>query len=208
MPGTMSRADLVADLKASLHDAADVFTADADADFSRMLDVSALDLGRYRPQILNGSIALTAGTDLYDAPAGMVSFSRELWSPGRVPAPWEAGYPGPLPRISMVGTPGARKLLFSPAPTAAHIAALGAVFAFVYLAAHAIDDDAADTTIPPELRHALLLRAQAEAMREMAMRNTGKSQVRVDGGGSGTPRNGTPAALFSVLMEEFKAALA
>ena len=32
MPGTMSSADLVADLKASLHDAAGVFTAAADAD--------------------------------------------------------------------------------------------------------------------------------------------------------------------------------
>ena len=47
------------------------------------------------------------------------------------------------------------------------------------------------------------VRAQAEAMRELAMRNVVKPQQMRDGYTS-MPRNGTPAALFETLLAEFK----
>jgi len=208
MSGSMSLADLVADLKVSLHDAANVFTAASDADFSRLLAVSAQDFGRHRPLLLSGSVTLIAGTASYDAPTDLAAFSRETWSVGRTPQPWEATYPGALPRVSVIGKPGARKLAFSPAPTDLQLTVLGSAFGFIYLAIHVIDSDATKTTVPPEDRGLLILRAQAEAMREMAMRNTGKPVTRVESGFSGIPRNGTPSHLFTVLMDEFKGALA
>jgi len=54
------------------------------------------------------------------------------------------------------------------------------------------------------LRGALLLRAQAECCKELAMRNVAKPVTMRDGGG-GQPRNGTPGHLYSVLLAEFMA---
>lgn len=208
MSGSMSRDDLVADLKASLHDAANVFTAAADADYDRLFSVAARDLGRYRPLLLPGAIALTPDVLAYAAPADLIYFGHETWSTGRLPQPWERAYPGPVPRVSVVGAPGARQLIFSPAPSALLLAVLGATFGFIYHAAHGIGTNAVDTTVSAADRGALILRAQAEAMREMAIRNTGKPITRIDSGFFGTPRNGTPSHLFTMLMDEFKGALA
>ena len=64
MSGTMSQADLVADLKASVHDVADVFKAEADADWLRFLDASLPDMQWKRPRTKLGSVALAAGASL------------------------------------------------------------------------------------------------------------------------------------------------
>lgn len=206
MSGTMSRADLVADFKTSLHDAAGVFAATDDAELSRLLDVAALDFGNIRSLLQSGSLTLSADVASYSAPAGLVAYGWETWSAGKLPQPWEATYPGALPRVTLIGTPAARALLFTPAPTAMHLAVLGSAFTFMYFAVHSINASAASTTVAAADRGLLILRAQAEAMREMAMRNVGKPINRVDSGLSGTPRNGTPSHLFTMLMEEFKAA--
>lgn len=206
MAGTMSRADLVADLKASLQDAASVFTATGDADFSRHLTAAALDFGRKRPLVKSAQLTLTAETASYAAPDDLLDFDCELWSSrGRLPKPWEASWPGELPRQSVVGAAGARLIVFNPAPSAAHIAALGSAFDYLYRAAHAIGDTAAGTTIAAGDRGLLLLRAQAEAMREMAFRNISKPTQMRDGYTS-QPRNGTPAALYVALLDEFERA--
>ncbi len=207
MAGTMSQADLVADLKASLHDAASVFVAADDADFVRHLNVAALDFGRVRPLVKPGTLTLTADTASYAAPADLDDVDSELWSSrGTMPQPWEASYPGPLPRLRVVGPAGSKLIVFTPSPSAAHILALGSAFQYLYRAAHAIGAAAADTTIAAGDRALLLLRAQAEALRELAMRNIGKP-VHMRDGYTGTPRNGTPAALFQVLMTEFEGAV-
>lgn len=203
MAGTMSRADLIADFKASIHDAASVFTAAADGDFSRMLDVAALDLGRVRPNPLKGSITVTAETAEYSAPAGIVAYSYSAWSAGKMPAPWAANYPGPEPRVSLIGLPGARVLYFEPAPTALQVALFGATFPFRYLGGYAIGTAAADTTVLAQDRGLLILRAQVEALREIAVRNLGKP-VSLRDGLSGQARNAQPAFLYSDLMDEFE----
>jgi hypothetical protein len=201
----MSSADLVADLKVSLHDAAGIFTAAADADFTRLLAIAAQDLARVRPLIKSGTLTLVAGTASYSAPSGLVAFGRETWS-AAMPQAWESTYCGPLPRISLTGVPAARKITFTPAPTEAQVAVLGATFDYLYLAAHVIGAAATDTTVQPEDRAMLLLRAQAEAVREMAFRNLNKPISLRDGSG-GTTRNGTPSYLFESLMREFREAV-
>jgi hypothetical protein len=98
---------------------------------------------------------------------------------------------------------GSYKLSLEPSPSAAQIAVLGSDFRYYYFARHLIDvADAAKTTVLASERHLLLLRAQAEAMREMAMRNIAKPVALRDGISSG-PRNGTPAALHAALLAEF-----
>lgn len=206
MPGTMSKADLVADLKASLHDAVSVFTAAADADFERLLNLAAAALGLKRPRRLQGSITLVDGTADYAAPAGMLYLIADQWAiPSLVPPPWEPTYPGALPRVSMIEQAGDQTLLFSPAPNALHIAALGATYKFIYRAAHVIASAAADTTIQPDDRGLLLLRAQVEALREIAMRNSAKPVAMRDGL-SGMPKNGTASYLFEILQREYEEA--
>lgn len=204
MPGTMARADLVADLKTSLHDAAEVFTAAADADFSRLLDVAALDFSRVRPRTLIGSATLIDGQNDYALPDDLYLYKADLWADqNRIGRPWEKNWAGRMPSVRVAFVSNVRKLILQPAPTARQIAQLGADFRFYYLAKHVIGTAEADTSIDPGDRGLLLLRAQAEAMREMAIRNIGKPTSMRDGLNM-TPRNGTPSHLYTVLMAEFE----
>lgn len=203
MPGTMSRADLVGDLKTSLHDAASVFTSPADADFERMIDLAALAFSRIRPRTLLGSVTVTAGTALYAAPEGILAYKSDAWSDGKMPSPWEPNYPGRLPSVRLIEDAGTKKLAFTPAPTALQIGLFGAAFPFYYLAAHVVATSASGTSISAGDRDLLILRAQVEAMRELAMRNLGKP-VQMRDGLSGMTRNGTPSYLYETLLAEFE----
>lgn len=206
MAGTMTRADLVADLKASLQDAAKVFTATNDADFSRHLDAAALDMGRVRPRTMLGTVTLVAEQFNYTAPADLLSYKSDLWGiPGRRINPWETTYPGRLPDVRSAVSGATRELHFLPAPTTAQITVLGSAFKFYYFAAHSIGATAADTTMQAGDRGLLLLRAQAEAMKEMSMRNIAKPVSMRDGLSQGT-RNGTPQYLFEQLLKMFEGA--
>lgn len=203
MGGSMSRADLMADLKVSLHDAADIFTTAADADFGRLLDVAALDFGRVRQRLMSATLTLTAQVDAYTAPDDLVAYGYSTWGEAVMPQPWAADWTGPLPRVRLGEQAGARKLIFSPAPTAGQIGLFGSAYPYFYRAAHVVDADATKTSVAAGDRGLLLLRAQAEAMRELAMRNITKP-VQMRDGVHSAPRNGTPAALYSVLLDEFE----
>ena len=204
MPGTMTRADLAADLKVSLQDAAKVFTAANDADFIRHLDAAALDMGRVRPRTLLGTLTLVGDQFNYPAPADFLSYKSALWGVARA-QPWEKSYPGRLPDVRTAMNGAVRELHFLPAPTSAQISALGSSFKYYYFAAHSIGTLATDTTIQAGDRGLLLLRAQAEAMKEMSMRNISKPMTMRDGISNG-PRNGTPQYLFELLMKLFEGA--
>ena len=206
MAGTLSQADLVADLKASLNDAADVFVSAADADFKRHLEVAVLAMGAKRPRKLVGSLTVIADTSEYAAPADFECFGSLLW--GIVPKPrgqpWERAWPGRLPQVEYVENPaGTFKLSLQPAPSAHQINALGADFRYYYHARHTVHaTNGALTSIAPADRGLLILRAQAEAMRELAMRNS-KKPAQLRDGYSGAPRNATPGYLYEQLMDEF-----
>lgn len=195
MPGTMSRADLRADLKGSLHDAGSVL-ADPD-DFDRCLNVAADALGEALPRTLASTLSLVAGQSEYAAPADLLGFKASTWGHNGA-KPWEAHWPGRLPRVEVQDS----ILLLTPAPTAAQIGLLGATFRFFYFAGYTVADDAANTTVPPIRRGLLLLRAQAEACRELALRNVAKP-VSMRDGMSNQPRNGTPTHLFETMLREF-----
>lgn len=196
MPGTMSRADLRADLKASLHDAGDVLADPADLD--RCLDVAAEDLGRVCPRTLAATLTLSADVGEYAAPADLLGFKASSWADGCRSQPWEKSHPGRLPRVTV----DAGLLRFSPLPSAHQIAVLGSTFRYFYFAGYAVADTAGATTVPAGSRGLLLLRAQAEACRELALRNVAKPVTMRDGI-SNAPRNGTPSFLHETFMREF-----
>ncbi len=205
MAGTMAEADLVADLKASLFDAANVFTSADDGDFKRFLQQALPDMQFKRPVTRLGTLTLVADVARYlIAPGDFAALKTDIWrEPAKLPKPWEPTWPGALPRICAARDGAAWYMQFEPAPTALHIAALGSDFKYYYFAQHAIGAAAVDTTVNPQDRGLLLVRAQAEAMLAMAMRNSGK-QVQMRDGMSGTPRNSTPAALAAQLLQIFR----
>lgn len=202
----MSQDDLAADVKASLQDAAEVFTAADNGDFKRHLDLAALDLARVRPRTMLGTLTLVADQEGYTAPADFHSFKSALWGASR-PQPWEKTWPGRLPSVFPAEVSGVLQLQLVPPPTAAQISVLGSTYKYYYYARHLIDANAANTTVKTADRGLLLLRAQAEAMKEIAVRNS-KKPVQLRDGISGQPRNGTPSYLFEALMEQFEKAAA
>lgn len=202
MAGTLSKADLIADLKVSLQDMVKVFVAANDADFGRHLDVAALDMGRKRPRTLLGTLTLVADQFNYPAPADFLFYKSALWGVGRAQL-WEKSYTGRLPDVRTAMNGAVRELHLLPAPTSSQITVLGSAFKYYYFAAHSIGALAADTTIQAGDRGLLLLRAQAEAMKEMSMRNMGKPVSMRDGISNG-PRNGTPQYLLEQLMKMFE----
>ncbi|MDH5633611.1 MAG: hypothetical protein OEZ10_11525 [Gammaproteobacteria bacterium] len=209
MPGTMSKADLVADLKQSLHDAANAFDRTGleavDNAMARLLNLAAIDLGRLRPRIITSTVTLQAGVADYDLPAGFGGFQVCEWGEDvrRRMMPWEANYPKRLPHATVIaGGVNGKQLHLVPAPTAQQISLLGSTYPFTYRIAHVIDDLAANTTVPDTERALLLLRAQAEAMRELAMRGVTKAYKLKDG--VSQPRNGTASAIWQVMMQDFE----
>lgn len=198
----MSQADLVADHKAGLMDSADTFTAALDADFIRHLNNAALALSMRRPRTLLGTLALVADQTGYAAPADFHSFKASLWGSATT-KPWDKNWAGRLPNVAAVEVSGEMEIHLDPAPTTAQISLLGSAYKFYYFAKHSISTTAASTTVRTGDRGLLLLRAQAEAMKEMALRNI-KKPVQMRDGLASAPRNGTPAALFQALMDQFE----
>jgi hypothetical protein len=199
----MSQTDLVADLKASLNDAARTFTAANDADFVRHLRAAAGAFARPRPRTLVGTLALEADRADYPAPAGLVQFKAWQWGNGTASKPWERHWPGPLPRVHRTSaTDGTAQLTLDPAPSGHQLVVLGTTARFFYFASHQISDVAGQTTIAADDRELLILRAQVEALRELTMRGVHKPVSLRDGLAS-TPRNSTPSALYQALLDEF-----
>lgn len=203
MPGTMSLADLTATLKASISSAADVLASAGDTVLEECVQASALELRRWKPNLALGTVNLVAGQRAYALPATIGDYRRDTWGQTRK-QPWETGYAGRLPRSMVADVDGVRKLVLDPPPTQAHIDDAGAEFTFWHVIPHVVHPtDGAQTTIPATLRGLVILGAQAEAMRRMAMRNLTKP-ITVTEGFSNTPRNGTASFLYAALLAEFE----
>lgn len=195
-------ADLKADLAASLHDAAEVLE---DPDMERLLNTAAQDFNRHRPRTLLGTLTVEVDRMVYPAPADLYLFKSSLWgiAPVRRAKPWERAWPGTLPTVKAVDGADGRELHLVPAPSAHQVGTLGSEFRYYYFGKHMVDADASNTTILPGDRALLMLRAQAEAMRELAMRNITKP-VQLRDGTNSAPKNMTPAAMFTALMREWE----
>lgn len=195
----MDRSALLASYKSSLLDAAKAFTGAADADFIRHLDTAAADMHRIRPRTQVGSLSLVAGETAYPAPDDMVRYKSAIWGmSGNRLMPWDKGYPGALPHVRLVDDGAGKILSFSFAPTPAQFAAFGTAYRYYYFAMHRIGSTDAETTIAAGDRHLLIMRAQAEAMKELAMRDSVRP---VQIGGNGSPaKTGLPSAIWESLM--------
>jgi hypothetical protein len=201
----MSRKSLVTDFKSSLRDAADKFNAAADADFIRLLDIAALAMCEVRTLVKRSSVTLEADVIDYPAPANIIRVTRTMWGRNerRARKPYDSGYPQYLPNLCLIETDTGFGLELSRPVTAIELADIGAQCDYFYSRKHSIADAAADTTIKAADRDLLILRAQAEAAKELAFRNVGKP-VSMRDGVSNTPRNGTPAALAESLLNEWR----
>ena len=203
----MALADLVTDLKASLHDSAGVFKSPGDADFQRFLQQALPDMQFKRPLSRLATVSLVADQSRYAMPVtDFAAYKVSEWAdPRRAPKPWEPGYPGSVPRVTTEWDGATWWVVMDPAPTAALLGCYGASMRFWYFARHVLGTVEVDTTVNALDRGLLLLRAQVEAMKEMAIRNVSKP-VQMRDGLSGTPRNSTPSALAEQLLSEFREA--
>lgn len=203
---SLDRATLREDLKVSLHESAQAFT-DPD-DFDRLLDRAAQALVQRRPLTRTAELTLKANQNEYTpVPDDLVRPGFTRWANGErlKRAPWVAGHPPPRPRVTLVDGENGRALLVNPLPTASELAEHGQMLRYDYEARYTIADAAADTTVRPEDRWLLLLRAQAEACKELALKNIDRP-VRVGSENSSQSSNGTPSGLYERLMREFRAA--
>lgn len=207
MAGTMSQADLIADLKGILMDAAKKFTAAGDADFSRHLAIAALDLGRIRPRTMVGQIDLAADVGVYDAPPDLVAVKFPLWGTAekRERRPWEGIWPGALPRLRVIEQDGAKALSIEPPPNLGMITDLGSTYRFYYYAGHVIGASSEETSVQASDRHLLLIRAAAQALLELANNGVTKPVQLGSAGVGAMPKNGTPGALAQALLDHFEA---
>lgn len=200
----MSIDALVLDLKAMLMDSAQRFEP---SDFQRQMDTAALDLPRVSPRVVQGTLTLEADLGYYPAPADLLAPIALDW--GRAERlqckPWNADWPGQLPRLSLLSVNGERQVLLTPPPTARQITQLGSAAAYRYSASYTIGDQATDTTVNPRDRHLLLTRALAEAMQDLASRGVSKPVTLGGKAGLSVPKNGAPAELARQLMERFEA---
>lgn len=225
MAGGMSRADLVADLEAALHDALTIFGYEDDVSFdgekvsdngdaaadektanmTRLLDIAALDFSRFRQRHMYGQLTLQAGINLYPAPDDLYLYVGSDWGHAARLQPWD--FPRAL-RVSMnvelleTGIPAQRMLRLFPGPTTSHLLAFGATYPFTYDARHTIGDDAAHTTVRTEDRDLLLLRGVVEALREISTRDAWKP-IRLRDGLNASARNQNFAALYERYNAEF-----
>ncbi len=196
----MTKAGLAASLEKSLLDSASVFAGD----FGHLLDVALEDYSRRRPRVLAGKLQLEPGRLTYPCPPDFRSMGARFWGSAQRQnlKPWECGFPVRLPRISVMQTDAGREFLFDVPPSADQIGWYGADYSFTYHATHILGDGSTRTTVPESDRGLILLRASAEAMREMSMRNVKKPVSTQDSIG-GQTRTGTPGALYELFMNAF-----
>src|SRR5574343_213091 len=197
-------ADLVADLKASLQDSAQAFTAPGDADFIRNIKAALVDVNRRAYRLFTGevpptraSLPLVAGQIAYDAPADCRAFISHEWGKWaqRDYDPWDDAYPRKLPIARLRSLNGETRLYLSRAPTSAEISLYGSAYEFDYLPMIGMSN------LPDSAYDLLLLRAQVEAVKELGFRAMTKPiALRT---GTGAPQ-GAPMQVYQALMADFE----
>ena len=197
----MNRPDLLKAYSDSLLDSQRAFKAE---DFERHMDTALRDLTQFRPRRMLAELNAMPMQREYECPADLIEVLATHY--GRAEKaqrqPWDAGYPTQrLPEVTVqYRADGSRYLQVFPAPSYQLLAQIGTVVGYEYSAGHVVTDSYSSLT--PVLVHLAILRAQAEAMRELAMRNS-SMPTQVKDSLTNTPANGTPSYLYQLLMDEF-----
>ena len=197
----MNRPDLLKAYSDSLLDSQRAFKAD---DFGRHMDTALRELAQFYPRRMLAELNAMPMQREYECPADLIEVLATHY--GRAEKaqrqPWDAGYPTQrLPDVTVkYRADGSRYLQVFPAPSYQLLAQIGAVVGYEYSAAHVVTDTYSSLT--PVLVQLTILRAQAEAMRELAMRNS-SMPTQVKDSLTNTPANGTPSCLYQLLMDEF-----
>lgn len=199
----MTLDELLADYRASLSDSAPLFTSPDSGDLKRHLWRAAQALAGKRHNLAHGSIALVVGISYYPVPPDLVSVAGIEWPSAEQFAPWRGPDHafGPPPRLSLARLGNVRQLHLRPWPTHAMVAAVNGTLTYSYVQAYTLGTEE-QTTVPEADRWLLILRAQVEAMRELAMRSWMKP-VQLRGMQSS---NMQPSALYELLLKEFECA--
>ena len=175
-----------------------------ESDLIRHVDIALKALSEVRPLHKITLIELFAGRSMYGCPEDLIKIYKCQYGVNlkNSQKPWDDSYVGSLPRWHIFNNKDQRILYADPAPNALQIAMIGAHCELIYCAAHVLTESTC--SLSTDEVGLLILRAQAEAMREIAIKNTTQAyQLRE--GISSTPQNGTPAYLYKTLMQEFNA---
>lgn len=190
-------------LKAALQSAADRFEDPAGLD--TLLARSLVDLSMDAPHWQLHMVALQAGVATYAAPAEALRAGALFWGTDERVPQWAPEYAGPKPRARLVREDGAPGIEFDPSPTAKQIRLWGSTATVRLAYPHVLD--AETSTLTPSQGNALLLRAQAEAMRTLAASGVVQPIQRHQGLGASLPTNSTPRALLEYFLHEYREAV-
>jgi hypothetical protein len=191
-------------LESSLLDAASIFGdagAGRNAHLDRHLNAAVTDFDRVAPLLEGAQIQLVADAANYAADARAVRFhGSEVLDKQTQLDPWDEYRVPEVPTPSLARISNTKTWVFRPVPTAFILDRIGTIYPFTYFAAHVLHDtDAAQTTFDARHLPLLVLRAQVEALRDLAVRNAHKPVALRDPNYSQI-KNGTPAALAEQFM--------
>ncbi len=199
----MFRAQLLEAYKLSLNNSLRIFK-DNGSSYVRHFEVALADLNLWKPLIIHSRLSLVADQSLYPCPEQLNKplscfWGRDHKARGR---PWDDDYVGQLPEIRIAFDENRKKLLhLIPSPSGRQILILGSECRYTYASDHFLTET--ESSLTPNEENLLVLRAQAEAMREASILNvTEPFQLRE--GLTSTPKNGTPAYLYKELLSEFE----
>ena len=197
----MNRPDLLKAYSDSLLDSQRAFKAD---DFGRHMDTALRDLAQVSPRNVLAQLNVLPMQRECECPPDLIRVIATHY--GRAEKmqrqPWDVAYPAHrLPDVMVrYRADGSRYLQVSPPPSYEMMTQLGAVVEYEYSAKHILTDE--HNSLTPVLEQLLVLRAQAEAMRELAMRNS-TQPTQIKDSLTNTPANGTPSYLYTLLMNDF-----
>ncbi len=195
-------------LASSLLDARSLFGEDGSAAQGAALDnhlrAAAADFNRVRPRIEPFELTLIADQADYPAPAGALRFHlAEMVDSNALFEPYDPRRQPQVPLPLLIRTSTGRSWRFRPVPTQRLISALGCRYRYTAIVAHVLADDANDTTFADADLPLLVMRAQVESLRALAIRNAHKPFTTRDPS-YGQTRNSTPAALAQMTLDAWE----
>lgn len=195
-------------LASSLLDARSLFGEDGSAAQSAALDhhlrAAAADFNRVRPRIEAFELTLIAEQADYPAPAGALRFHlADMVDANAAFEPYDSRRQALVPLPVLIRTSTGRCWRFRPVPTQRLISALGCRYRYTAIVAHVLADDASDTTFADADLPLLVMRAQVESLRALAIRNAHKPFTTRDPS-YGQTRNSTPAALAQMTLDAWE----